>query len=226
MWSGGRGSRALSGARAWAAARSYREYAVGLLLLVLLGSGAFGGLAEAGTDEPRAAAAGEALDATPFRITVERVRTGTDLGVASVPEPEGRYLLVSARISVDADASVPLTNLRDLVRLEGANGLIGPLFRPGDEVPARAGDVVPSYLLSSEDAEPLGDIAPGLTYPSVFLFQQVASEPVPDEVTVVLATHTRRKSSIDQVEGWFDPAPAFRVTLPVTEFEAAAEEEQ
>ncbi len=88
MGSGGRGSRALSGARAWAAARSYREYAVGLVLLVLLGSGAFGGLAEAGTDEPRVAVTGETLDAAPFRITVERVRAGTDLGVASVPEPE------------------------------------------------------------------------------------------------------------------------------------------
>ncbi len=54
----------------------------------------------------------------------------------------------------------------------------------------------------------------------------MASEPVPDEVTVVLAAHTRRKSSIDQVEGWFDPAPAFRVTVPVAEFAPATEEGQ
>ncbi|WP_392542687.1 hypothetical protein [Oryzobacter telluris] len=225
MGSGGRGSRVLSGARTWAAGRSYREYGVGLVLVVLLGSGAFGGLDDSRDEPPATAPTGRSLAVEPFRVTVERVRAGTDLGVASVPKPVGRYLLVSLKVSVrdDVESSVPWQTLRDLVRLEGADGLVGPYHRDGDEVPARPAEVVPTQLLSGDDAEGMGDIAPGLTYPVVVLFQQVSSASVPDEVTVVLNRHQWRQSNVDEDFAWFDTTPAVRVTVPVTEFAPAPE---
>lgn len=221
---GGRRGRALSGARTWVTGRSYREYGVGLALAVLLASGAFGGLDDTRTEAPRVVPTATAVDVAPFRVTVERVRAGTDLGVSSIPQPEGRYLLVSLRVAVpdDEEGSVPWGVLRDLVRLEGARGLVGPYHSDGDPVPARPEEVVPTQLVSSDDAEGLGDLAPGLEYPVVVLFQQVDTEPVPDEVTVVLSAHRWRKDSIDQVEGWHDPAAAVRVTVPVAEFAPAS----
>lgn len=225
MGSGGRGSRALSGARTWAAARSYREYGVGLALAVLLVSGAFGGLDDSRAGAPATAPTGQSLAVEPFTVTVERVRVGTDLGVASVPDPVGRYLVVSLKVSASDDVteSVPWQTLRDLVRIEGASGLVEPGHRPGDPVPDRPEEVRAGQLVSSDDAEGLGDTAPGLTYPAVFLFQQVASAPVPDEVTVVLRSHRWRKSNVDEELGWWDPTPAVRVTVPVTEFAPAPE---
>ena len=222
---GGRRVRALSGARTWVAGRSYREYGVGLALAVLLASGVFGGLDDTRADEPVVAPTATAVDATPFRISVQRVRVGTDLGVDSIPKAEGRYLLVSLRVVVpaDEDASVPWSVLRDTVRLDGVTGLVDLYHRRGDPVPRSTAPVAANQIVSSDDAENLGDLAPGLEYPAVFLFQQAATEPVPDEVTVVLSAHRWRKSSIEDVEGWFDPAPVARVTVPVAEFEPAPE---
>ncbi|WP_377641393.1 hypothetical protein [Oryzobacter terrae] len=225
MGSGGRGSRALSGARAWAAGRSYREYGVGLTLAVLLVSGAFGGLDDSRSGEPATAPTGRSLSVEPYTVAVERVRVGTDLGVDSVARPVGRYLVVSLEVSASDDVtqSVPWQTLRDLVRLEGASGLVPPSYARGGALPARPDEVVPSAMLSSDDAEGLGDLAPGLTYPAVLLFQQVSSAPVPDEVTVVLRSHQWRQSNVDEDYGWWDPTPAVRVTVPVTEFAPAPE---
>lgn len=221
---GGRGHDVLRAARGWATGRSYREYGVGLGLAVLLVSGAFGGLEEQRVAAPPSVPTGREVAVEPFRVTIERVRAGTDLGVDSIPAPEGRYLLVSLRVGVeDVSTSVPWQTLRDLVRLEGAQGLVGPFHTEGDPVPARPEEVVPTHMVSSDDAEGLGDIAPGLQYPAVFLFQQVGSAALPEEVTVVLSRHTWRKSNNDQRLGWFDPEVAVRVTVPVTEFAPAPE---
>jgi hypothetical protein len=78
-------------------------------------------------------------------------------------------------------------------------------------------------MLSSDDAEGLGDLAPGLTYPAVLLFQHVAGAPAPDEVTLVLSSPRWRKSNVDEEYGWWDPTPVVRVTVPVTEFTPAPE---
>lgn len=219
---GGWRGRARSGVSGWARARSYREYGLGLTLAGLLVSGAFGGLDDSRDQPPESVAVGAAVDVAPFRVTVERVRVGRDLGVDSVDVPDGRYLLVSARVTARDDASAPYGALKDLVRLEGADGLVPAGHDDGTPLPA-PGAVAPAYIVSGDDAEPLSDLAPDLTYPAAFLFEQRPGAAAPDEVTVVLQAHTFRRSEIEERSDWFDPAPAVRVTVPVTAFAPAPE---
>ncbi len=213
--------RARSGAVGWVAGRSYREYGLGVGLAVLLVSGAFGGLGETPDAPPESVAPRTAVEVEPFTVSVERVRVGRDLGVGSVAKPKGRYLLVSARITARGDRSVGYGVLRDLVRLEGATGLVPPAH-DGGPLPAPT-EVPPTMVLSADDAELLGDLGPDLTYPVVLLFEQQASAPAPSEVTVVLRAHTWRRSNIEERMDWFDPAPAVRVRAAVTAFEPAPE---
>lgn len=202
--------RARTGALGWLGSRSLREYALGVSLVVLLVSGAFGGLGDSRDDPPATAAAGTTVDIAPYEVTVERVRVGRDLGVDSVTVPkDGRFLLVSAKVTVRDEASAPFDTLQQLVRLEGAEGV--------------ATTSAPAYILSTDDAQPLSTPAPDLTYPAAFLFEQPMSAAVPTEVTVVLQAHAWRKSEIEERMGWFDPAPAVRVTVPVTPFAPAPE---
>ncbi|MBM6400538.1 hypothetical protein [Phycicoccus sonneratiae] len=211
--------RARSGAVGWASSRSYREYGLMAGLAVLLVSGAFGGLRDTPEESPTLVPR-TAVEVAPFTVSVERVRVGRDLGVGSIGKPAGRYLLVSARVSTDDTASVPYQALLDLVRLEGAQGLVPPSRRAGAPLPDPA-TVAPRTIVSTDDAEPMGDIAPGLTYPVAFLFEQAPSAPTPDEVTVVLDAHTWRKSFIEERMGWFDPTPAARGAFPVLPYEPA-----
>lgn len=213
--------RARSGAVGWVSSRSYREYGLMAGLAVLLVSGAFGGLGETPDAPPRAVALRTAVDVEPFTVSVERVREGRDLGVASVSEPDGRYLLVSTRLTARGDRSVGYGVLEDLVRIEGASGLVPRGFGGGS--PPASGEVPPSAVLSADDAELMGDPAPGLTYPVVFLFEQQASAPVPSEVTVVLSAHTWRRSNVEERMDWFDPVPAVRVRATVTPYKPAPE---
>lgn len=214
--------RARTGIGGWARARSYREYGLGLTLAGLLVSGAFGGLGETPDEPPATVPAKQVVDVAPFAVSVERVRVGRDLGVASVTVPEGRYLVVSARVRARAEDSVPYQALRDLVRLEGAGGLVPPLHPDGEPLPTPS-DVVPTSIVSTEDAEPLGDLAPGLEYPVAFLFEQRPEASAPTAVTVVLSAHTWRRSAIEERMGWFDPTPAVRVSVPVTPYAPAPE---
>lgn len=212
--------RARQGALGWLGSRSIREYALGGSLAVLLVSGAFGGLGDSRDDPPATAAAGTTVDVAPFEVTVERVREGRDLGVDSVDVPDGRWLIVSAKVTVRDDASAPYDALSELVRLEGAQGLVPTNHVDGRPLPDPAG-VAPRTILSTDDAQPLSTPAPDLTYPAAFLFEQSASAPVPTEVTVVLQSHVWRKSEIEERMGWFDPAPVVRITVPVTAFAPA-----
>lgn len=186
-------------------ALTFRQMVIGVFLLALLVSGLFDGWRRISPPGPARISAGKAFSAPPFSVTVKRVRYASDLGVKTVPKIDGRYLIVLADVSTSEKQSVPSSVMLDgLVRLKGVPGLQDAKGNvTNDSV-----TVSPQLTLVAADAQPMGDLGPGLTYELAFFFPQAAGEAVPSTVTVESFAHTWRRSSIDQTWGWFDVTPA------------------
>ena len=145
------------------------RYAVGLVLLVLLGAARSAGW-------PRPAPTSRASR----RPANARCRTVPHHGgtgprrdpprVASVAKPVGRYLLVSA---ASRSTTTPRSPSPTCATSCGSRGRAASSVRctGGDEVPARSAEVVPSSMLSSEDVDaqrhrPRADLPRGVPLPA------------------------------------------------------------
>lgn len=198
----------LDGAGRWLRALSIRQWLLGAFLLVLLASFPFGGLR---AQEPAALptlAPGATIDAAPVEVAVTKVEYASDLGVPAASEIDGRYIAVFATIrSTDSKKSVPrFDTLTDLLRIEGVTGVGKGMYSTDPEPTSDA--IKPDDILVAADAEPMGDLAPGLTYGVVYIWHQTPDQPVPTQVRVAAYSHTWRASSIDDTLGWRDPTRA------------------
>lgn len=198
----------------WLSRRSLRQILLGLGAVVLLGSGLFGGLDRAAPEPRTVLVAQEAHVAEPFELTISRVAWSDDLGEGFGPSKIGRYLLIQADIRTTQDLTVSSFVVRDALRLRGLDDL--------------AADEFDSELVASEKAEPrvvvtadrvgLGEIGPGLSYNVVFIWEQDAAQPLPEEVEVESFAHGFRRSSLDDQEDWFDRIPDATGTFDVERF--------
>lgn len=166
-----------------------RQLVLAVTGLAVLVSGLFGGLATATADGPAELEPGTAVDAAPLEITVERLRSLTDLG-PTVADPRGRYIGAVATVRNTSDHPVHLGVIREALTLVGVEGL-DPAAAP--------------QVLVVADSTPLSSAAAGLTYEVVYLWDQDATADPPSEATVAVQRHTWRQSTIDDQFLWLDP---------------------
>ena len=208
-------------ARGWFATLTVRQWLLAAFLLVLAVSSPFGGLRAQKADAAATLSTDTEQRVAPVRLTVTKVRYGNDLGVPLAGKIEGRYVVVFAKVTgTDDTRSVPLYDtLRDLLRIEQVAGVTRPR---GSEPQPSSDDLRPDTILVADDAEPMGDLAPGLTYDLAFVWRQGPGQPVPTSVRVAAYGHTFRQSSIDDTYDWRDPARAAAGTFTATPYEKVA----
>ncbi|WP_121254326.1 hypothetical protein [Nocardioides ferulae] len=178
----------------------------GLLLIVLFGiSGLLGGWSQATPDGIREVAAGETVEADPFRIRLDEARVERRFG-DSRAEKGTAFLVLAGRLELTGDEPVGVGAMGDLwsVELPGARDVYG-----GD-----ASKVPPPFLVAGDGSTLVG-MGPGLEY-DVQLVHVLDLADLPSELTVTIHEHGWRRSSLDRAWGWHDPVPAARVRLDVT----------
>jgi hypothetical protein len=187
----------------------------GVAALVLAVAGLFGGL-----EERKDAAAvpsiaiGEAVDAGPWRISVERAFTIDELDGQYLSDDEANHWFgVVATVTVVDEQ--PNAAFRYSLRLADVEGL-----RRGAD-----GHVSEPRVLRLDDASDLV-LNPGVTERAVYLWEQAESASVPDEVAVeVIEPNRRRDSFTDRLEWMYDePTTVGAVSVPVERLPAEAEE--
>ncbi|MFK4084291.1 hypothetical protein ACI2LF_09305 [Kribbella sp. NPDC020789] len=100
--------------------RSVKTWVIGAAAVLLAVSAAFGGLNKASAEVPPLAA-GTAVDAGQFAVTVDRVVAVKDLKPLFQPDPGGALIAIVARIKVTDDTGT--TPPPDLFRLIGVPGV-------------------------------------------------------------------------------------------------------
>lgn len=208
-------------ARGWLSTLTVRQWLLGAFLLVLVASFPFGGLRSQPAEATPSLAVDVPHDVAPVRLTVTKVRYGDDLGVPQAAKIDGRYVVVFAKVSsTDDRRSVPMYDaLRDLLRIEGVTGVTRPF---GKDPQPTSDDLRPDTILVADDAEPMGDLAPGLTYTLAFVWRQAPGQPVPTTVRVAAYSHTFRQASIDDTVDWRDPTRAAVGTFGAQPYEKKA----
>ncbi|SDO94095.1 hypothetical protein SAMN04489867_0988 [Pedococcus dokdonensis] len=205
-------------ARGWLGTLTVRQWLLGAFLLVLVASFPFGGLRSQPAEATPALAIDVPRDVEPIRLTVTKVRYGDDLGVPQAAKIDGRYVVVFAKVSsTDEERSVPKYDaLQDLLRIEGVPGVTRPF---GKDPEPQSDALAPDTILVADDAEPMGDLAPGLTYTLAFVWRQAPGQPVPASVRVAAYRHTFRQASIDDTVDWRDPTRAAVGTFEAKPYE-------
>ncbi len=205
-------TRAAGALRRWLAGRDLPFWAATAGLVVLAGTGRFGGLEPAAAEHPPLTV-GRPYAAAPFEITLQRVVATTELG--QVGRTKGRFLVVVGTVRTLGDAPVrpviAADPLRQAVTIAGPDGILGATGAP----PGPAEGAAPKGVYVLADSSVLDIVQPGLTYQVGWVWEQEPGRPLPAELSVGLVGHTQRPSSIDDVVGWRDPTPGARVTLPV-----------
>lgn len=202
---------------AWLAARSLRQLVLAVAAVVVLASGAFGGLRQAEPDQRDALVLGKPVVAEPFRITVKGVYWADDLGEVIGASDFGRYLLVVADVSTTQNASVDGFVVREALRLKGLDAFAGTTT---DNRPVASEDADPQVIVT-EDRVRLSELGPGLTYEVAFIWEQKLSQPLPRAVDLMTRVHGFRESTLDGQENWFDSADGSVGRFPLTKFGAS-----
>lgn len=185
---------------------------------VLLGvAGLFGGLEErrdAAAEAAPAVAVGEAVDAGPWRISVERAFTIDTLEGEYLTDKEAnRWFGLVTTVTVIDDEANPLLSVS--LQLDGVDGLL----RDDD------GDVVAPQALRFDDGESAA-LNPGVTEQVVYLWEQAKASPTPAEVTVQFQEPNRRRHSLWFTLEWFynELSTVGAVTVPVEQLPSEVEE--
>ncbi|GLY32982.1 hypothetical protein [Kineosporia sp. NBRC 101731] len=195
-----------------------RNFGVGVTVLILGVTAAFGGLEEAdGSDEATAIKVGTTMTAAPFDITIKRLVWADELPGVSTMENGSRWLAIVADIENTSDKSLAPFYAQEAVTVNGVDGLVSePEFdlttADDDDRTDRHGA---DQLLHYADSGTLNPLQPGLTYEAAFLYEQRGSAPATDVVTVQIVGHTLRANSLDQTEMWLDPAVIAESALAV-----------
>lgn len=201
----------------WIARRSLRQIVLAVGAVILLASGAFGGLRQAEPDQRGALTLGEPRDAAPVRLTVKGVYWADDLGEAIGPSDFGRYLLVIADVSSGHDASLDSFVVRETLRLNRLDQLAKNTL---SRVPVPSEDADPQVIVT-DDRVRLAELGPGLTYEVAFIWEQQISEPLPTSIELQTWSHQFRQSSLDDQENWFGRSPDATGRFAVTKFGAS-----
>lgn len=192
-------------------------FAVALVLLLV---GALGGWqrVRAAEVEVPVVKAGEAVDAAPFRVTIQDVWSAEQSPSFLLPWKGKRVVMV--RGAVKSTATGPLTAMDDFgqllrVDLPGCSTALAP--RPAE-------DCKPTEVQRTTDLTTMDDLGrvvtlqPGVPMGFVAVFLQDASQPAPTRVQVTIRSQTHRRSSLEDAMIWADPVPVGRVLLDVRDW--------
>lgn len=187
---------------------------VGLFLAfaLLLGIGLFGGWDAAVTevdDVPRGEP-GVAATVAPFRVEVRRARYGASLAPAFPARDGVRYWFVTVDVTNTSGRPVAKALLTEDATLD----------LPGLQAAWSSERAIPTAHRLA-DGLVQEHYQPGLTTRIVLVWQQDNAEPLPDDVTLTLASHTWRASSLDGGLDWRDATPGLVVTLPAEPLQEA-----
>ncbi|NOL42907.1 hypothetical protein HPO96_21915 [Kribbella sandramycini] len=181
--------------------RPVKIWAIGAGAVVLAISAAFGGLNKAEAENPPLAA-GTAVNAGQFEVTVQRVVTVTDLKPLFTPEPGGALIAVVTKLKVTDDTGA--TPPSDLIRLIGVPGLEDDARPVGT---ATLDDNTQSPVLTPDAAE---DVA------YVFKLPKLSELPTEAKVTVQGYEHYD-ESLLDHHEKWLPADIVAEGTIKVTD---------
>ncbi|WP_350278957.1 hypothetical protein [Kribbella sp. HUAS MG21] len=107
--------------------RTVRTWALSAGAVLLAISAVFGGLEKAGDETPQVAA-GTAIDAGRFEVTIQRVVTVKDLKPLFTPDDGGALIAVVTKLKVTDDTgTVPASDLIRLVGVPGVKDTDAPL---------------------------------------------------------------------------------------------------
>lgn len=193
-----------------------RHLGVGVAVVVLGTTAAFGGLEQAAdTDRLPPVRVGVKTRVAPYDITINKVVWVNDLPNVYPSERGNRWLAITATVRNTHDVSLyGAVELAESVTLSDVDGLVRAPD-PGDD---RVRSSYQKLIMDNSDLHP---VQPDIDYDMVFLFEQKAGSPPPNQVRVKLVGHTWREDSIDKSEKWLDPAVLAESTLPMTELRQA-----
>lgn len=194
--------------------RPLRDLGVVGAVLVLGSTAAFGGLEPAEETGAATLEAGQPVAAAPYEVTVDKVLWVDDLPGVYLSTEGNRWIAVMGSVLNTHTESLygggRGVELAYAVSLRDVEGLVG-------EPDAVTGAVVSDARLALADGSALSPVQPGLTYQTVFLFEQDGAVRPPTEVTVALHGHTWRAGSLDRTMAWFEPQLVAEADLPVRE---------
>ena len=183
--------------------------------VVVLGStAAFGGLEPAEQAAAATLEAGQPVAAAPYEVTIDKVLWVDDLPGVYLTTEGNRWIAVMGTVLNTHTESLygggRGVELAYAVSLRDVEGLVGA-------PDAGTGAVVSDARLSLADGSSLSPVQPGLTYETVFLFEQDGAVPPPTDVTVALHGHTWRAGSLDRSFRWWEPHLVAESDFPVRE---------
>lgn len=200
----------------WAPLRRHPRLVITALVLVgvLAVTALLGGWERTTPEGVTRAAPGATVDVRPFRIQLDRAEATYELA-GQVAEPGLAYLVVEGVLTLDVPEAVTSTILGEVFGADLPTGYDAYGY-PSDEPEAA--------ITVADDGSMLLGIGPGLSYDVLVTFVVEETE-VPEQLTVTLNGHVRRKSSLDYTLGWHDPAPVARMTFDVAPLPAERPEE-
>jgi len=201
----------------WAGVRRHPRLTIAALLLVgaLALTAVLGGWARTTPEGVTRATPGTEVAATPFRIQLDRAEATYELA-GRPAEPGLAYIVVEGVLTLDSLETVGSTTLGELLSVD---------LPKGYDAFGNPSDVAEPGVTVAEDGSMLLGIGPGLSYDVLVTFI-VDEADVPDQLTVTLHEHVRRKSSLDYTLGWHDPAPVARMTFDVAPLPADRPQEE
>ncbi|MDO5084380.1 MAG: hypothetical protein Q4D89_13415 [Arachnia propionica] len=153
---------------------------------------------------------GETVTAHPFAVTPVAAYW-TTLKDAPYLTPAGKRLLV-----VELELQVQETFPVPAILLTGDTTLEAPGIETRGTDPTTARQRLYGSFRTLDTHTPWY-LQPGLRHPITALWAQDLSVPAPETLTLTFPSFTWRQHSGGLGHDWFDPTPAARVTLPVTE---------
>ena len=139
----------------------------------------------------------------PFDAVLRRVRVGDELPPVARPQEGVRYLFVSLDLTNTSPRPATGDVLADLVTIDA----------PG--LRQLAGITVSPMVYRLGDAQQARALQPGVATPVVLIWEQDASQPVPETVTVTVHSHTWRPSAATGQEQWLDQTPVAEAVMKV-----------
>ncbi|GAA2831383.1 hypothetical protein [Kribbella solani] len=178
--------------------RTLRTWVIGAVVLLLAVSAVFGGLKKAGEETPQVAA-GDAIDAGRFDVTVQRVVAVKDLKPLFTPDQGGALIAVVTKLKVtDATGTTPPL---DLIRLVGVPG-VDETARPLGTTNLR--DQTMNPVLTPDAAE---DVA--------YVWKLPKATDLPTEVHLTVQGYSFGESILDHHDKWSQDKLAAESTVPV-----------
>ena len=205
----------------WLRSRSTKQLGTYVAGTALVLSAPFGGWADAEPEPPPKGEVGAVLETGPLDITIDRVSASTRPGKGFTESEDGQYLLVFGTVESTTDETLTEGELTQAVRLVDLDGLERYASAPQIAEPADAvlADPVPHL---ADDATRMSTVSPGITYPVAWIWHR-HERAVPETVRVQVRSFTFRQSTLQDTEGWLDPAPLTHLDLPVKQVDAYAD---